>query len=118
MISAVRLGRLIVFSRIRAAGAAAGIRCDGHTRPGRLIVYELECGAEEVGEDGCGDGAGAGLLAALAGHESEEGCAGAGDEGVCGGEVLHLAGGLAVFHGVEVALGGAGAGAAAAARAG
>ena len=83
-----------------------------------MIVYELEGGAEEVGEDGCGDGAGAGLLAALAGHEAEEGFAGAGDEGEGGGEVLHLAGGLSVFHGVEVAFGCAGAGAPAASLSG
>jgi len=79
-----------------------------------LIVYELEGGAEEVGEDGCGDGAGAGLLAALAGHEAEEGFAGAGDEGEGGGEMLHLAGGLAVLHGIQVPLRGSGAGASAA----
>ena len=103
-----------------------------------MIVYELEGGAEEVGEDGCGDGAGAGpstklrtgLLTALAGHpstelrtgETEEGFAGAGDEGEGGGEVLHLVGGFAVpstrlragLHGVEVPPGGSGAGAAAA----
>ena len=83
-----------------------------------MIVYELEGGAEEVCEDGCGDGAGLGLLAALAGHEAEEGFAGAGDEGEGGGEVLHLAGGLAVLHGVEVAAGCAGAGASAAPAAG
>ena len=83
-----------------------------------MIVYELEGGAEEVGEDGCGDGAGAGLLAALTGHEAEEGRAGAGYEGEGDGEVPHLAGGLAVLHGVEVAFGGAGAGASAAAGAG
>ena len=53
-----------------------------------MIVYELEGGAEEVGEDGCGDGAGAILLAALAGHEAEEGFAGAWYEGEGGGEVL------------------------------
>ena len=99
-----------------------------------MIVYELEGGAEEVGEDGCGDGAGAGpstklrtgLLAALAGHpstelrtgETEEGFAGAGDEGEGGGEVLHLAGGLAVLHGIQVPLRGSCAGAAASPGAG
>ena len=83
-----------------------------------MIVYELEGGAEEVCEDGCGDGAGAGLLAALAGHEAEEGFAGAGYEGEGGGEVLHLAGGLAVGEGVQVPLGSTGAGASAASLSG
>ena len=81
MISGFRLGRLIVFSRIRRTNAPRRIREDGYAGAGRLIVYELEGGAEEVGEDGCGNGAGAGLLAALAGHEAEEGFAGAGYEG-------------------------------------
>jgi hypothetical protein len=74
--------------------------------------------SSQSGESPSVASAGAGLLAALAGHEAEEGFAGAGDECQCGGEVLHLAGGLAVLHGIQVPLGSTGAGASAATRAG
>jgi hypothetical protein len=83
------------------------------TRGGRCF-QALEGGAEQIGEEGDGDGAGAGLLAALAAGEASEGFAGLRDEGEGYGELLDLAGVLPVPEGVEVALGGAGAGAAAA----
>jgi hypothetical protein len=79
-----------------------------------LIVQGLEGGLEEVGEDGDGDGAGVGLLTALALHEAGEGFAGVRDEGEGEGELLYLAGGLAMLKGIQVPFGGTSTGASAA----
>ena len=73
---------------------------------GRALQRE-QGGAEEVGEEGDGDGAGAGLLTAVAADEAVEGFTGVGDEGEGEGELLELAGVNAVLEGVEVAFGGA-----------
>ena len=81
-------------------------------------LESLEAGAEEVCQEVDGDGAGLGLLTALAADEAGERLAGVRDEGEGYGELLALVGVGAVLEGVEVAPGGAGAGPAAAAARG
>ncbi len=81
-------------------------------------LQSLEAGVEEVCQELDGNGAGAGLLAALTADEAGEGLAGVRDEGEGYGELLELLRVSAVLEGVKVALGGAGAGAAAASSTG